>query len=232
MTGEDNPLVSEPDEVRIDVGDRRTSGLWTRAGGEPTAVAVIAPGAGNAMTHAYFEGIVQAMSAAGVSCLRFNFLYADAGRRYPDPPPVLMATWRAALDAAAARADGLPLIASGKSMGGRIASMVAAEDAEAFTARALVFFGYPLHAPGKEDQPRDEHLSRVGVPMLFIEGTRDPFARFELVSSVVSRLAPLARMHVIEGGDHSHRVRGVRQSDREIGASLGEVAAAFAREVL
>jgi uncharacterized protein len=232
MTVEDNPPVDAPGHVEIDVGDRRTSGLWTRAEGEPFAVAVLAPGAGNAMTHPYFEGIVEAMATSGVSCLRFNFLYTDAGRRYPDQPSVLMATWRAALEAAGTRAGGLPLMASGKSMGGRMASMVAAEDDEAFTARALVFFGYPLHAPGKEDRPRDEHLPRVRVPMLFIEGTRDPFARFDLISSVVSRLAPLARMHVIEGGDHSHRVRGVRQSDRDIGASLGEVAAGFLREVV
>ncbi len=110
--------------------------------------------------------------------------------------------------------------------------MVAAEDGEAFAARALVFFGYPLHAPGREDQLRDEHLSRIRVPMLFIEGTRDPFARFELISGVIEGLAPLARMHVIDGGDHSHRVRGVRESDREIGEALGRVAAEFIRGVV
>jgi hypothetical protein len=110
--------------------------------------------------------------------------------------------------------------------------MVAAEGGEAFAAAALIFFGYPLHAPGKEDRPRDEHLARIRVPMLFIEGTRDPFARFDLISSVVERLAPLARLHTIEGGDHSHRVPGPKRSDREIGALLGEVAAAFVREVV
>ena len=224
--------MSATGPLPIDVGARRTTGIWTQAKSEPFAVAVVAPGAGAPMTHPYLEGIVNAMASAGVSCLRFNFLYMEAGRRSPDPPPLLLATWRAALAEATRRADGLPVVASGKSLGGRIASMVAAEDGDGFAGRALVLFGYPLHAPGKEDRTRDEHLSRIRVPMLFIEGTRDPFARFDLISSVVARLAPRARMHVIDGGDHSHRVRGVRRSDRDIGSVLGEAAAAFVREVV
>jgi predicted alpha/beta-hydrolase family hydrolase len=193
---------------------------------------VIAPGAGNSVRGPYFDGIAGAMAADGMASLRFDFLYTNAGRRAPDPAPVLMATWRAALDAATTRSSGAPLVASGKSMGGRIASMLAAEGGEAFPAKALVFFGYPLHAPGREDQLRDEHLSRIRVPMQFIEGTRDPFARFDLISGVVERLAPLARMHVIGGGDHSHRVRGVRRSDREVGEDLGRIASAFVGEVV
>jgi uncharacterized protein len=226
--------VAEPDEVPIAVGGRQTSGLWTssESAGGARAVTVIAPGAGNSVRGPYFDGITGALLADGVASLRFDFLYTNAGRRAPDPAPVLMATWRAALDVATSRAGGVPLVASGKSMGGRIASMVAAEDGEGFPGRALVFFGYPLHAPGREDQLRDEHLSRIRVPMLFIEGTRDPFARFDLITSVVERLAPLARMHVVEDGDHSHRVRGARRSDHEIGEELGRIAAAFIGEVV
>ena len=217
-------------EIGFGVGDRRTSGLWQPADGA-VAVGVIAPGAGNTMRHPYFEGIVEGLARDGVAALRFNFLYAEAGRRYPDPPALLVETWRAALAEAASRAGGLPLAATGKSLGGRIASMVAAEDGVAFAARCLVFFGYPLHAPGKADQPRDAHLSAIRVPMLFIEGTKDPFARWDLIQGVIERLGPLARLHTIEGGDHSHRVRGVKRSDREIGVELGKVAAAFVREV-
>src|SRR6266496_3562445 len=97
----------------------------------------------------------------------------------------------------------------------------------AAAARAMVFFGYPLHAPGRADQPRDAHLASITVPMLFIEGTQDALARFDLIESLVRRLRPLARLHVIEGGDHSFRVRGARRPDLEIGSELGAVAARF-----
>jgi len=108
--------------------------------------------------------------------------------------------------------------------------MLAAEDGDAFEASALVFFGYPLHAPGRADSPRVEHLPAVTVPMLFIEGTKDPLARFDLIEDLVRRLAPRAKLHVIEGGDHSFRVRGVKRPDREIGEELGRVAAGFLRD--
>ncbi len=217
-------------EFRLDVDGRPSSGLWTGAT-RPAAVAVIAHGAGNTMRHPYYDGIVAGLVAEHVSAFRFNFPYADAGRGYPDRPPILTEAWRVALRAAGEHADGLPLAATGKSLGGRIASMVAAEDGEAFVARSLVFFGYPLHAPGKADQPRDAHLRSIRVPMLFIEGTSDPFARFDLIEATVAGLGPAARMHVIEGGDHSHRVRGAKRSDLAIGEELGRVAGAFIRDV-
>jgi predicted alpha/beta-hydrolase family hydrolase len=95
-----------------------------------------------------------------------------------------------------------------------------------------VFFGYPLHAPGRSDQPRDAHLPSVRVPMLFVEGTNDALANFELIQALVARMSPLARLHVVEGGDHSFRVRGARRPDQEIGRELGGVAAAFVREAI
>jgi predicted alpha/beta-hydrolase family hydrolase len=211
------------------VGERGTSGLWTPAQEVAVAVAVLAHGAGNAITHPYFVGIAAALAREGVATLRFNFPYADRGRGRPDPAPVLLATWRAALGEGASRGQGLPLVAAGKSLGGRVASMVAAEDGDGFAGDALVFFGYPLHAPGAQDRPRDAHLGAVTAPMLFVQGTRDPFARFDLISSLVDRLAPLAELHAVEGGDHSHRVRGVERPDEEIGEDLGRVAAAFVR---
>ena len=113
-----------------------------------------------------------------------------------------------------------------------MASMVAAEDGEKFAARALVFFGYPLHAPGRSDQPRDAHLPAVSVPMLFIQGTDDSLATFALIESLVERLGSLARLHAVRGGDHSFRVRGARRPDPETGRELGGVAAAFIREAL
>jgi predicted alpha/beta-hydrolase family hydrolase len=204
--------------------------LWDRAPAA-VAVAVLAHGAGAGMTHPFMAGAAAGLVEAQVSALRFNFPYVTAGRRSPDRPEVAIATWRAALEHAVAESDGVPVVAGGKSYGGRMASMLAAEEAGSFPAVGLVFFGYPLHAPGRADQPRDGHLSAITVPMLFIEGTDDPFARFDLIEGVAKRLGSLARLHVIDGGDHSFRVRGAKRPDQEIGRELGGVAAAFIREV-
>jgi predicted alpha/beta-hydrolase family hydrolase len=205
--------------------------LWTPAAGA-VAVAVLAPGAGAGMTHPFMEGAASGLAKERVSVLRFNFPYVTQGRRSPDPPEVAIASWRAALEQARKSARGMPLVAGGKSYGGRMASMLAAEEGDAFAAAALVFFGYPLHAPGRADQPRDAHLGSVTVPMLFIEGTNDALARFDLIESLVRRLRPLARLHVIEGGDHSFRIRGARRPDLEIGRDLGAVAGEFVRDVM
>jgi predicted alpha/beta-hydrolase family hydrolase len=208
-------------------GDVR--GLWDAVPGA-SAVAVLAHGAGAGMTHPFMEGVAVGLAGEGVAVLRFDFPYITEGRRSPDRPNVAVATWEAALREAGKHE--LPVVAGGKSFGGRMASVLAAEQGELFTAAALVFFGYPLHAPGKADQPRDAHLGSITVPMLFIEGTDDRFARFDLIEAVVQRLQPLARMQVIKGGDHSFRVRGARRPDAEIGAELGVVAGSFVREVV
>jgi len=109
--------------------------------------------------------------------------------------------------------------------------MLAAEEGEAFPAGALVFFGYPLHPPGRPEKLRDAHLGGILRPMLFIQGTNDALATFGLISSVVTKLGPRARLHAVEGGDHSFRVRGAKRSDAEIGRDLGVLAAGFVREV-
>jgi uncharacterized protein len=216
-------------EVDVPSGDGGLSGIWDPAP-EPRAVFVLAHGAGNDMRHPFLTGIATGLVGEGISVLRFNFPYASRGRRYPDRPPVLTAAWRAALDEAHRRAEGGPVAAGGKSLGGRMASVVAAEDGERFGARALVFFGYPLHAPGRTESPRDAHLASVTVPMLWIEGTADPLARFDLVQETVSGLGALADLHVVQGGDHSFRVRGNRRPDAEIGRELGTVAGRFVSE--
>lgn len=212
-------------------GERTLSGLWTRAP-EEHAVAIVAHGAGAGLDHPFMTGTAEGLAAEGVSAMRFNFPYVEEGRRSPDRAPVLVEAWRAALDEAGRRGAALPLVASGKSLGGRMASMLAAEEGESFTASALVFFGYPLHAPGKADQPRVAHLPDVTVPMLFIQGTQDSLARFDLIEELVKRLGSRARLHAVEGGDHSFRVRGAKRPDESIGRELGGVAAGFIRDVL
>jgi len=214
----------------IPFGVDELSGLWDEAPAT-RAVMALTHGAGNDIRRPFFTGIAAGLVAEEVSVLRFNLPYMSAGRRAPDRPAVLAAAWRAALDEATRRAGHAPIVAGGKSLGGRMASVVAAEDGTSFDAAAVVFFGYPLHAPGRTEKLRDEHLFRVPVPMLFIEGTADSLARFDLMEDLVSRLGFRATLHVIKGADHSFRVRGLRRDDRDIGEELGGVAAKFILDV-
>ena len=189
---------------------------------------VVAHGAGAGMDHPFLAGFCRAMGDSGVATVRFNFPYIERGRRAPDPERVLRETWLAAFDAASERSQGSPTLAGGKSLGGRIASMCVADG---MPAAGLVFLGYPLHAPGKTERLRAEHLARIAVPMLFVQGTRDPFARPDLLAKVIDGLGERATLEPVEGGDHSFRVRGVRADDREIGASLAGWAAPFVRRI-
>ncbi|HJP65114.1 MAG TPA: alpha/beta family hydrolase [Actinomycetota bacterium] len=217
-------------ETTVPFGDSELSALWDAAV-EPRAVMGVAHGAGNDIQRPFFTGITEGLVEGSISVLRFNFPYMSAGRRYPDKPPVLTEAWRAVLEDLVRRADGLPAFAGGKSLGGRMASLVAAKDGGEFAGAGLVFFGYPLHAPGKTENLRDEHLSRVTVPMLFIQGTNDGLARFDLLEGVVDRLK-LARLHAIEGADHSFKVKGVKRDEREVGREVGGIAAGFIAEVV
>jgi len=212
---------------RFEAGGRTLSCRWTAAT-DAVAVAVVAPGAGSDLDAPFLAGVAESLAAQGVSAFRFNFPYKEEGRGYPDRPPVLMEAWRGALAEAARLGGDLPLIASGKSMGGRMATMVAATDGEGFAARAVVLIGYPLHAPGRPDKLRDEHLPDVRVPMLFIQGTRDPLATFDLIERTVASL-PNATLEVAEGADHSFRVKGARRPDLDIGQDLGALAARWIR---
>lgn len=178
------------------------------------------------MEHPFLEGFAGAMADEGVATLRFNFPYREAGRRFPDRPPLAIATWRAVMDIAAELSDGEPLWAAGKSFGGRMASMAVAEG---MPARGLVYLGYPLHAPGKPEKLRDDHLYGVTVPMLFLQGTRDTFATPELLEAVVAKIGPTATLQWSEGGDHSFAVKGLKRGAAEVGASLAPGVAAFLR---
>ena len=190
-------------------------------GGGP--VLVIAHGAGGTLRNPLLDGFAAGLAAAGVTCLRFNFLYSEAGKRSPDREPLLREAWSASF--ARGGEVGRPVWAGGKSMGGRIASMMVA-DGE-LEAAGLVFVGYPLHPPGKPDRLRDEHLGEIRVPMLWLQGTADPFARWDLLEGVLGRLGKRATLHAVEGGDHSFRVRGQKRDDEGTGTALGEAAARF-----
>ena len=212
--------------ISIDVGDTVVSAVYARPA-DTRATLVVAHGAGAGMEHPFLRGFTGALNDAGVATLRFNFPYREAGRKFPDRPPAAIAAWRAAMDAAAARAEGEPLWAAGKSFGGRMASMAVAEG---MPAAGLIYLGYPLHPPGKPEKLRDEHLYGLTLPMLFLQGSRDTFATRELLESVVTRIGPTATLQWREGGDHSFAVAGRKRAPEEIGADLAAAAADFIRQ--
>ena len=216
-------------EVRstIDVGGAIVSTAWIAPTGS-VATLVLAHGAGAGMDHPFMAGFSRAIAKAGVSTLRFNFPYAERGKRSPDPERVLRDAWLAAFAEASSKGSGRGVLAGGKSLGGRIASMCVADG---MAASGLVFLGYPLHPPGKPDRIRDEQLYRITVPMLFLQGTKDPFATPALLAKVVRKLGALATLEPVEGAGHSFKVGGTKADDREIGAALAERAAPFIRRV-
>ncbi len=211
--------------VSIDVGQSTVSGVYARPDA-PVATLVVAHGAGAGMDHPFLSGFTRALNDDGVATLRFNFPYREAGKRFPDRPPAAIEAWRAAMQEAAARSDGEPLWAAGKSFGGRMASMAVAEG---MPAAGLVYLGYPLHPPGKPEKLRDEHLYGLTLPMLFLQGTRDTFATRELLESVVDRIGPNAVLDWQEGGDHSFSVKGLKHSADDVGASLAAPVTEFLR---
>lgn len=166
-------------------------------------VVVLGHGAGSARTHPPLVSLAEAIAASGRVCVLYNFPYTEAGRRRPDPPEVLEATTRAVAGHARDVLSARTLVLGGRSMGGRIASQAVAKGV---AADGLVFLAYPLHPPGRPQQLRDKHLSAILVPMLFVQGTRDDFARPDLLATVMARLADRATFHPVEGGDHSFGV--------------------------
>jgi predicted alpha/beta-hydrolase family hydrolase len=168
-----------------------------------TAAVLVAHGAGNDMHNALLVHFSEGLCRAGYLSLRFNFPYKEKGQKAPDPQPKLVLTWQAAFDFIKNHPGfSTPrIVAAGKSMGGRVASQMAADGL--LPVEALVFLGYPLHAPGKKDQLRDAHLYRIAVPMLFFAGTRDTLCDNELLRKVLSRLDTPQALEIIEGGDHS-----------------------------
>ena len=188
-----------------------------------TAACVVAHGAGAGQTSPFLVRTARGLSARGLSCATFDFGYIEAGRRVPDPAPVLEARWRAAIDEARRAFDGLPLFIGGKSMGGRIASHILAQGARDIAG--AIFLGYPLHPPGKPQQRRDAHLPGVKEPMLFVQGTRDAFGTADEIRALLPRLQR-ATLHEVAGGDHSFKVsgRGAPAADAILDGVLDAVA--------
>jgi predicted alpha/beta-hydrolase family hydrolase len=223
--------TSERREIAFEA--TRSSGAVSALLHRPTGARclyVLAHGAGAGMRHPFLEAMCARLAARGVATLRYQFPYMERGAKRPDPPAILQKTVRSALAAASSSAPDLPLLAGGKSMGGRMTSMAAAaaSGGAAFASvRGLVFLGFPLHAAGRPSEARGEHLGAVRLPMLFLQGTRDTLADLALLRPVVERLGARATLRAIEGGDHSFHV--LRRSGRTDGEVLDELADAVSR---
>lgn len=169
------------------------------------SILVFGHGAGAGMRHHFMEDAASALAARGVATFRYQFPYVEKGQFRPDPQPILVATVRSAVAAARGAAGDLPMLAGGKSMGGRMTSLAASKEALP-GVQGLVFFGFPLHPAGAPSIERAAHLDRVTVPMLFLAGTRDKLADLDLLRPVIDRLGGKATLHVLEGADHSFEV--------------------------
>jgi predicted alpha/beta-hydrolase family hydrolase len=183
--------------------------LTTYSTASPKAALVLAHGAGAGQKSPFMVRFAGGMALRHISAATFDFPYIVTGKKVPDRAPVLEASWREALDAAHTKFKSLRLVIGGKSMGGRMASHIAAQGVE--TVDGLVFLGYPLHPPGKPNQRRDVHLPAIRQRMLFVQGTRDPFGTADDIRALLPSLQH-AELHEVAGGDHSFKVPG-RKND-------------------
>lgn len=201
--------MSQPHEltVKIKEGESVSARLYPPAkANRAGATIILGHGAGADQLSAFMRMAATDLAERGFDVLTFNFLYKEQGRSVPDPKARLESCYRAVIQQALKhkKLKGNKLIIGGKSMGGRIASQVAAEDSEGVDG--LVFLGYPLHPPGRPDKLRDEHLPKIKAPMLFVQGSRDAFGTEDEIRAIIKKHRLRATLHVIEGGDHSFKV--------------------------
>jgi predicted alpha/beta-hydrolase family hydrolase len=203
--------LKNPSELVVDVtpSTPTTALLYPAEGDQVGAALILAHGAGAGQRSPWIVGFARALSALGLDIVTFNFLYTEQHRRAPDRKPLLESCYRSVIDLARRELESAQqlLVIGGKSMGGRIATQVAAADPD-LGVKGLVLLGYPLHPPGRPAERRDAHLPAVGRPMLFVQGSRDTFGTpIELVP-VLESLMPRPTLHIVEAGDHSFKVAG------------------------
>lgn len=190
-----------------------------------SALYVLAHGAGAGMTHPFLEKFANGLAERGVGTFRFQFPYMEQGKRAPNSRPILTETVRSAVRKASELTPGLKIVAGGKSMGGRMASLAQAE-APIEGVAGLAFLGFPLHAPGRDSAQRGDHLREVDVPMLFLQGTRDKLANLDLLKPLCDELGDQCQLHILESGDHSFKP--LKSSGRSHDDVLNEAISALA----
>ena len=187
------------------------------------ATLLLGHGAGADQTSEFMVGFAKGLAARGIDVWTFNFLYTEQGRKVPDRQDKLEACYGAVIQAVRARASSPAFFTGGKSLGGRIASQVAATSA--VPVSGLIFLGYPLHPPGQPERLRADHLLRIGKPLLFVQGERDPFGTPDELQPLLKMLTPAAHLYSIAGGDHSFKV------PKKYGLTQAEVYAAAQDEI-
>jgi len=220
--------MTEKEALKIAVeGAGEVSGILLRPE-KARWLMLLAHGAGAGMHHPFMERLAHELASVGMATLRYQFPYMEQRRGRPDSPGLLTATVAAALDAAPQNSAKLPLLAGGKSMGGRMTSQAAAEGLLP-GVRGLIFFGFPLHPPNRPGTKRADHLAKVPVPMLFLQGTRDTLADLKLLEPIARQLGPHAKLHIIESADHGfHVLKRSGKTDASVLTELAQTAAAWA----
>ncbi len=215
-------MTAKPRTLRLPDGVA-VSALWQKPK-DAKAALVLAHGAGAGMTHRNMAATADGLEARGIATLRFNFPYMERGSRRPDTPSVAQAAIRAAVADAAGLADDLPVFAGGRSFGARMTSQAQSLDPLP-AVRGLVFFAFPLHAPGKPGAERADHLKSVKTPMLFLQGTNDEFAGLDLLRPVVKALGRRATLVLADHADHSfHAPARSGRKDPEVLAEILDAA--------
>jgi predicted alpha/beta-hydrolase family hydrolase len=206
--------------LRIDIDGAQTVAGLLQVPPQPRACYVLAHGAGAGMTHPFMTTTAAGLAARGIATLRYQFAYMERGSKRPDPPQLAHAAVRAAVAAAARALSGLPLVAGGRSFGGRMTSQ-AQSSAPLPGVRGIAFIGFPLHPAGKPADERAHHLSAIELPMLFLQGTRDELADLALLRSLVRRLGARATLELFDDADHSFHVPArTGRTDAQVHAAL------------
>ncbi len=223
-------------DIDLGNGDRVSARAYPHAPGPAIgATLLLAHGAGADQSSAFIVAFAQGLAARGLDVVTFNFPYTEKRRRVPDPQPRLEECYRSAIRAVSAGVEDVPrqrLILGGKSLGGRIASHVAAAGVDQDLLLGLVFLGYPLHPPGKARQLRSAHLAAIPVPVLVVQGSRDAFGSPEEIRAAFASLATRATLFVVEGGDHSLKVpRRSGPAQEEVYAAAQDEIARWARGI-
>jgi predicted alpha/beta-hydrolase family hydrolase len=219
-------------EVSIEVGKgARVSGILQRPA-DARALYVLAHGAGAGMRHPFMASIAEGLCALGIATLRYQFPYMERGGKRPDSPELCHATVRGAVGLAHQLEPALPMIAGGKSFGGRMTSQAQAVSPLP-GVRGLAFLGFPLHPPKQPSSVRAEHLSLVRIPMLFLQGTRDALAEPALMAALLEKLGTLASLTLIENADHSFHVAArTGRTDQQVRDGLIETFTAWAATII
>lgn len=224
--------MTQRSALTIDVpGSGPVSALLTQPENAAAAF-VFAHGAGAGMTHPFMEMVADGLAAGRIATLRFQFPYMERGSKRPDTPAVAQGAVRAAVATAATELSGLPLIAGGKSFGGRMTSQAQAKEPLP-GVHGLCFFGFPLHPAGKSATERGDHLSGITVPMLFLQGTRDALADVGLIEPLIASLGPRGTLHLVENADHSFHVPAKSgRTDSDVMEEVLDAMAAWVKRIL